>query len=517
MSGGETILAPEILAELEKRGLSQEKVRAQLAMLKKGVPFADLVRPCTVGDGIVSIEGKVEELASYYADASASLEIVKFVPASGAATRMFKELAAAVVKCTPADRKDLEKAAAVGDGDAASAMEFVDKVKKFAFYDELAAALKKDGLDPDGLLEAGGYGPFIVYTLDRRGLNYSNLPKGIIKFHSYPDRSRTAFEEHLVEAVLYARGDDGKARVHFTLSPEHVEIVGAYIAGVKELYEGGAAEIVVGYSVQSPSTDTIAAAVDGGPFLDDAGKPVFRPGGHGALIGNLGALGADVAFVKNVDNVVPDRLKPGTVLYKRALGGYLLRIREILFSAIEAAGQGGKGKVIEDVLRRLSDMGLHIDIPGGAGSKRILEILRRPIRVAGVVRNTGEPGGGPFIVRRADGKLSLQIVESAQVDMKSDEQKAVWESSTHFNPVDIVCALTDETGKPYDLSRFVDHEAGFVSVKSSGGRELKALELPGLWNGGMAFWHTVFVEVPGETFNPVKTVFDLLRPEHQPG
>ncbi len=517
MSGGEPVLTPEILAEIEKRGIAPEKIYAQLDMLKKGVPSEDLVRPCTVGDGIVSIEGKTEEYSAYYEEASPGLEVVKFVPASGAATRMFKELASAVATCTPADRKDLEKAASGGDGDAASALAFVEKVKKFAFYDELAAALKKDGLDPEALLEAGGFGPFIVYTLDARGLNYSSLPKGIIKFHSYPDGPRTAFEEHLVESVLYAHGEDGKAHVHFTLSPEHVDTVSAYLAGVKGQYEGETTAIEISYSVQSPSTDTIAAAMDGGPFIDDAGKPVFRPGGHGALIGNLGALGADVAYVKNVDNVVPDRLKPGTVLYKRALGGYLLKLREILFSTIEAAKQGGKGKVIEAGVRRLSEMGLRVDVPEGAGQKAILEALRRPIRVAGVVRNTGEPGGGPFLVRRPDGKIAPQIVESAQVDMSVPEEKAIWESSTHFNPVDMVCALTDETGKPYDLSRFVDPEAAFISVKSKDGRELKALELPGLWNGGMAFWHTVFIEVPGATFNPVKTVFDLLRPEHQPG
>lgn len=517
MSGGESVLGPEILAEIEKRGIAPEKVYAQLDMLKKGVPSADLVKPCTVGDGIVSIEGKAEEYAAFYEEASAGLDVVKFVPASGAATRMFKELAAAVACHSPADREDLEKAAAGGDGDAAAALAFVGKAKKLAFYDELAAALRRDGLDPDALLEAGGYGPFIVYTLDARGLNYASLPKGIIKFHSYPDGPRTAFEEHLVESVLYAHGEDGKAHVHFTLSPEHVETVSAYLAGVKGLYENGTAEIEISCSVQSPSTDTIAATMDGGPFLDDAGKPVFRPGGHGALIGNLGALGADVAFVKNIDNVVPDRLKPGTVLYKRALGGYLLKLRGILFSTIEAAKQGGRGKVIEDGLGRLSEMGLYVDVPEGAGTEAILEALRRPIRVAGVVRNTGEPGGGPFLVRRPDGKVAPQIVESAQVDMTVPEEKAVWESSTHFNPVDMVCALTDESGKPYDLSRFVDPEAAFISVKSKDGRELKALELPGLWNGGMAFWHTVFIEVPGETFNPVKTVFDLLRPEHQPG
>ncbi|MGH7892009.1 MAG: DUF4301 family protein, partial [Thermodesulfobacteriota bacterium] len=328
---------------------------------------------------------------------------------------------------------------------------------------------------------------------------------------------------HLAEALCYARDAVGRARVHFTLSPEHTDIVSGYIDGVRGIYEREGESLDVGYSVQKPSTDTIAVDMENRPFIGDDGKPVFRPAGHGALIENLNELGRDIVFIKNIDNVVPDRLKEETYLWKKALGGYLLRLEGLVSGALLKLEGGGGHKDVARELGELERMGLEISIPEeaekasrGAASAHLASALRRPLRVCGVVRNEGEPGGGPFWVRGKDGRLSKQIVESAQVDMGAPGQKAVWGSSTHFNPVDIVCVLRDHRGIPYDLHGFIDRDAGFISVKSKDGRDLKALELPGLWNGAMAFWNTVFVEVPLMTFNPVKTVFDLLKPEHQP-
>ncbi len=295
-----------------------------------------------------------------------------------------------------------------------------------------------------------------------------------------------------------------------------METVRAHLESVKGFYAGETGGLEIGCSVQKPSTDTIAVDMENRPFVGDDGKPVFRPAGHGALIENLNELGCDIVFIKNIDNVLPDRLKDETYLWKKALGGYLLKLESLVFSALGKLGGGASRGDVSAELGELGRMGLAIECPGGEDPAALVSALARPLRVCGVVRNEGEPGGGPFWVRGKDGRVSKQIVESAQVDMTAPGQKAAWESSTHFNPVDLVCALRDHRGEPFDLSGFTDPEAGFISVKSKDGRELKALELPGLWNGTMAFWNTVFVEVPLVTFNPVKTVFDLLKPEHQP-
>jgi hypothetical protein len=515
-------LDPEILSEIEARGIEPGTVLSQIEAFERGMPPSCLVRPCTLGDGIVSIKDEAESYARRYESESAGREIIKFVPASGAATRMFRELLAAG-QGGALDRVRLEKAAKGGDRDAQAVLRFIAELGKFAFHDGLESALEKNGFDMRKLLPAGEYGEIVAHTLGERGLNYSNLPKGIIEFHKYPVRSRTAFEEHLAEALSYTKDGRGRARVHFTLSPEHVGTVSAHIDAVRGLYEREGARLDIGYSVQKPSTDTIAVDMENRPFLGDDGRLVFRPAGHGALIENLNELGCDIAFIKNIDNVVPDRLRGETCLWKKALGGYLLALESLVFGALGKLESGGSYEDVSLELEELSGLGLEISMPDEAENAPLVEMsahlisaLRRPIRVCGVVRNENEPGGGPFWVRGRDGRITKQIVESAQVDMKAPGQKAVWESSTHFNPVDIVCGLKDNRGRPYDLHSFIDRDAGFISVKSKDGRELKALELPGLWNGAMAFWNTVFVEVPLVTFNPVKTIFDLLKPEHQP-
>ncbi len=525
MGDGRTQLDENILRELETRSITPETVISQLEMFERGVLPVELVRSCTLGDGIVSLEGEADRYARIFDKASGEKKIVKFVPASGAASRMFKELLSVLKRAEKADRETLREAVRKGDKEAESVLRFMDNLHKFAFLDDLYASLEKAGHDPEALLSEGGDGVRILeHTLLEKGLNYSNLPKGIIVFHSYPGGRRTAFEEHLVEALNYASDRGGRARVHFTLSPEHLEKVKGHIDEVKGLYEGDDAVLEIDFSVQKPSTDTIAVDMDNKPFLDEEGKPVFRPGGHGALIENLNELDCDIAFIKNIDNVVPDRLKEKTYLYKRALGGYLIELERRVFSVLRLLDEGAPEDAVLKGVLKIDEIGLEITIPESLESvpweekaRYLRSRLMRPIRVCGVVRNEGEPGGGPFFVRDADGSVSKQIVESAQVDMDSPAQKAVWESSTHFNPVDIVCGLRDYRGRRYDLREYVDPEAAFISIKSRDGRDLKALELPGLWNGAMARWNTVFIEVPLFTFNPVKTVFDLLRPEHQPG
>ncbi|HVY54413.1 MAG TPA: DUF4301 family protein [Thermodesulfobacteriota bacterium] len=510
-------LDPEIIREIEARGIEPGLVLSQIEMFERGMPPAELVRPCTPGDGIVTLWGETESYARLYESGKSGREIVKFVPASGAATRMFKDLLSAS-KGGPLVRARLESAAARGDEESGAVLRFISELGRFAFHDDLESALEKNGINLKHILAAGEYGEIIAHALDAKGLNYASLPKGMIVFHKYPVHNRTAFEEHLAEALAYATDDKGRARVHFTLSPEHVGIVGSYIDSVKRLYEKKGVSLAVAYSVQKPSTDTIAVDMENRPFLGGDGKPVFRPAGHGALIENLNALGCDIAFIKNVDNVVPDRLKEETYLWKKALGGYLLSLQGLIFGALDKLAEGGGYGDVSAELSRLSALGLDVPVNRGDedAASRLVSVLDRPLRVCGVVKNQGEPGGGPFWVKGKDGGLTKQIVESAQVDMRDSGQKKIWESSTHFNPVDIVCGLKDREGKPYDLHRFIDRDAGFISVKSKDGRDLKALELPGLWNGAMAFWNTVFVEVPVITFNPVKTVFDLLKPEHQP-
>jgi hypothetical protein len=399
---------------------------------------------------------------------------------------------------------------------------FLKNLKQFAFYDDLKAVMSRDGLDVDDLAASGQYKDILEYVLTSRGLDYADLPKGLIAFHRYPGHSRTPFEEHVVEGAAYTRDATGMARLHFTVSPEHEAPIRVHLDEVKDRYETGDLSLDLALSVQQPSTDTIAVDMKNRPFRDESGGLVFRPGGHGALLGNLNSLKGDVVFIKNIDNVVPDRLKGPTYQYKRALGGYLAELQEQVFAlngrlAARSVDKGAVSRALELAREKLA-----IDFPPGMAKGTVREQaaflfsrLNKPLRVCGMVKNEGEPGGGPFWVEMKDGSAALQIVESAQVDLESPEQRAVWESSTHFNPVDLVCGVRDYEGKPFDLFTYSDPETGLISVKSQGGNELKALELPGLWNGAMAHWNTVFVEVPIITFNPVKVINDLLRKEHQ--
>ena len=495
--------------------MTPEQVSSQLETFRKGFSYVRLIRPCTVGDGIEVLQkGDLARLNETFSVAALAGRVMKFVPASGAATRMFKSLIAFQDRHIQMDENE---------PDHASTLEFIKGIKKFAFYDDLKSAMSRDGLDTDDLMAKGEYGPILDYVLSSKGLDLAQIPKGLITFHRYPETSRTAFEEQLVEATGYTTDEKGLARVHFTVSPEDETSIKTHLKRIIDHYEKSGVKFDVTFSVQKPSTDTVAAEVDNRPFRGRDGRLVFRPGGHGALLENLNALKGDLVFIKNIDNVVPDRLKQETIIYKKALGGCLIELQKEIFVCLErSSARDLEDGTIEEMFAFIRDR-LCITPPEGVeqGTREekidyLVSRLNRPLRVCGMVKNEGEPGGGPFWVEHADRSSSIQIVESSQVDMASAQQKGVWDSSTHFNPVDLVCGVRDYKGQPFDLSKFVDPSTGFISLKSKEGKELKALELPGLWNGSMAYWNTVFVQVPIITFNPVKTVLDLLRREHQP-
>jgi hypothetical protein len=413
-------------AAIESHGLTEAEVARQLELFRRPPAPQRLARAATAGDGIVRLQESEHAALLALADEAAEAgRLTKFVPASGAASRMFAFLQA-------------------GGPETPEKKRFLDSQDAFAFTGDL----------------------------DR----LAATPKGLLPFHRHPEGNRTAFEEHLFEAAGTVRDASGLCRVHFTVSPEHRKAFEDKLAEIRpRVTRATGARFSVSFSEQSPATDTIAGGADGGPFRTASGGLLFRPGGHGALLKNLGDLahaGGDIVLVKNIDNVVPDARRGPTLLWKRLLAGLLVKLER--------------------------------------ASRR-----EKPIRVAGVVRNEGEPGGGPFWVAGSRGE-TLQIVESAQVDLADPAQASIWKTATHFNPVDLACSLRNAAGEPFDLGRFVDEKSVFIAEKTHEGKPLKALERPGLWNGAMAFWETVFVEVPKETFAPVKTVLDLLRPEHRP-
>ncbi|HEX9943310.1 MAG TPA: DUF4301 family protein [Thermoanaerobaculia bacterium] len=516
----ESLFTSRDLRQMSAMGLAPEEAARQVALFRNPPPYTRVLRPCRPGDGIRSISAAEHpDLLAHYGAAARRGRTAKFVPASGAATRMFQDLLAFLSE--PADAAP-----------AGPVRTFFESLHRFAFYEDLAAALGADGIDLEEAVRSGDYRLVLTYLLTDAGLGYAELPKGLLPFHRYPEGPRTAFEEHLVEAAAIARDDSGLCLLHFTVSPEHQEEFERLLDRVRPaLEERYDCRFEVSFSTQRHSTDTLAVDLQDRPFRLDDGSLLFRPGGHGALITNLKDLGRegwDVILLKNIDNVVPDDRKPVVHLWKRLLGGCLLAVRERVFGHLDRLEtlDGVKGKAAEAVLRRAGEFlgdELCRPLPAGfsqAGPRErrrfLMDSLDRPLRVCGVVRNQGEPGGGPFWVESPSGGISPQIVEASQIDPDDPEQQqAILQESTHFNPVDIACGLRDRHGRPYDLNRYVDPATVFISEKSHEGRPLKALERPGLWNGAMAGWNTVFVEVPDSTFAPVKTVLDLLRPEHQ--
>ena len=506
-----------------EKSISPKLVEEQLAIFRRGVPFQQLDRPCTNGDGITSLSSsELDYYANLFHHTMLSGRVTKFVPASGAATRMFKTLLA-YWNTASADTRDETGTRLPSESNQNDCHRFFENMASFAFFDDLAAAVSKEGLTISHLLRAREYRPILHHLLFSPGLNYARLPKGLIKFHQYPQQSRTPLEEHIFEGLEYAKDSKNTVRLHFTVSPEHQEMVEEYLSAIRSHFDTNALLLEMTCSQQQSSSDTLAVDLQNQPFRGNNGRLVFRPAGHGALLENLNNLDGDIVFIKNIDNVVHDRLRDVTTRYKKGLGGYLLSVQEQLFFHLRIL----KGdELTAEHCRHM--MTFAHEVLGFSNPHEIsnwsrqqqknffIQLFNRPVRVCGMVANTGEPGGGPFWVKHSNGSLSLQIVESSQVDPHSDEQRAIWRASTHFNPVDLVCGLRDYQGKAFDLKEFSDPDAGIISRKSYEGRDLKALELPGLWNGAMAKWNTLFVEVPHMTFNPVKTIFDLLRPEHQP-
>jgi hypothetical protein len=486
-------------AQLREHAIPEDEARRQLALLARPPEYARLVRACTLGDGIETVQDDAHErLILLHEQAAEQGRCIKFVPASGAATRMFQDLVA-------------------GRG----VEEFLLSLESFAFVDDLRTELAFRGYDLDVLRGAGSGGEVMDALLGADGLGYAAMAKGLIPFHRSPNGPRTAFEEHLAEAAATVSDGEHRARLHVTVSPEHLDpfrtLADRILPSCEKRLE---IRFQVEFSVQRGSTDTLAATPAGEPFTTSAGDLVLRPSGHGALLANLAELRADVVFVKNIDNVQPDALRSDTVRWKKILGGLLVDLQREVFVHVARlrAHVIDSRRVDEAAAFARARFGVDDPAPGGSVEARrvgLLAALDRPLRVCGVVRNTGEPGGGPFWVRGEDGGVARQIVEGSQVDSTSEAQSTLVRTSTHFNPVDLVCGVRDAAGRPFDLDTFVDPHASIVTRKSHEGAELLALERPGLWNGGMAGWLTVFVEVPVTTFTPVKTIMDLLRAEHR--
>ena len=471
------------LSQIERHGLTPEAVESQLENFRRGFPYLKVVRAASPADGVrMASEAEIDAAVARYEAAAAGTKVVKFVPASGAATRMFKELFEFVNE----DKRGKGIDTLLG------------RIGEFAFWPELQA-----------VLPAGADDKATVRAIVGEGLNYGGKPKGLVTFHAYPEWARKAVEEHLVEGAAYAVSD-GVVRIHFTVSPEHRAGFEALLAEKVPVYEARfGVKYDISFSVQKPSTDTVAVNPDNTLFRQDDGTLLFRPAGHGALIENLNEIDADVVFIKNIDNVTTDANRGDTVRYKKALAGMLLALQERTFGYLRAlrAGTADTAEVAAFVEEQLC-----VKLPEHCDAALLEALLDRPIRVCGMVRNEGEPGGGPFWVANPDGTESLQIAESSQI---APEDMPLMQSATHFNPVDLVCGVRDSAGGKFDLRQYTDPSTGFISSKSAGGRPLRAQELPGLWNGAMARWNTVFVDVPVSTFSPVKVVQDLLRPQHR--
>lgn len=506
------MLRPEDKELIAKKGISEAEVEAQLNRFTTGFPYLKIQDSARVGAGIfrLSDDEVKDALDRWHQYLEHGGEVCKFVPASGAASRMFKALFEYVDGGTDELKEGTPVAKLIAD------------IDKLPFLPELREACQKlYGKSLDELLAEGRNRDIIAAIVKPEGMNYGGLPKGLLKFHSYPGGSRTPIEEHLTEGAQTAANSKGIVNLHFTVSANHHKLFEEKLAEVIPATEARTGvKFNVSMSEQKPSTDTIAVNPDNTPFIED-GHLLFRPGGHGALIQNLNDMESAVVFIKNIDNVVPDSRRADTIKYKEVLGGLLLEVHDQIEEDLIALDEK---LYTPDDLKRMADylrtvLNVHDSRLDNMADDEIVEYLKaklnRPLRVCGMVRNEGEPGGGPFIAFNPDGSASPQILESNQVDLSNPDYKKMMSEATHFNPVDLVCYIKDIHGKKFDLPKYVDPATGFISSKSSHGKELRAMELPGLWNGAMSDWNTVFVEVPISTFNPVKTVNDLLRPAHQ--
>lgn len=508
----------EDLKNFKHRDVKADNIDRQMANFEKGFDYVTLSEAATVDNGIIRIQPEEEEhLMENYQLARQKKDLLKMVPASGSASRMFKELFSFMDNYKGTEEEFLEF---VQKKEAGSIFEFFKKMNELPFYTRLTAALWNDGKDIQKMLAKREYKEILEYILTEKGLNYGNTPKGLVDFHIYRDFVRTAFDEHLVEGALYC--NDGKtSSLHFTVSEEYIDLFKERLKKVTKVFEKMFnVKYNVTFSIQKPSTDTVSVETNGEILRDSKGQIVFRPGGHGALIYNLDELKADIIFIKNIDNVIPDRSKADTVKYKKLLAGTLLDVQQKVFDFLEILDK----KPTEEQLLEIESYMHTIGYKEAEGKtykdqkeriKHLQNLLNRPVRVCGMVENEGEPGGGPFWVKTKDGSSRLMIIESAQANLKDKEQKKIFDRSTHFNPVDLVCGVKNYKGKKFDLEKFIAADQGFITNKSFKGKDIKVQELPGLWNGAMANWITVFVEVPLTTFTPVKTVFDLFRFEHR--
>ncbi|MBI9052590.1 MAG: DUF4301 family protein [Bacteroidales bacterium] len=496
------------IQQIKSKNITIEDIEIQLQNFKNGFPFVNISRPATKNDGMLVLSNEeVEAYQKLYEDLLPSS--LKFVPASGAATRMFKflfefyQIAQKQYNC-------------IEDVDDLEVITFFKGLKDFAFYNGLTSILKQNNLQIDILIAEGRYKEILKFFLFESGLNYGQKPKGVLAFHKYGKNVRTAFEEHLIEGANYAKSADGKVSIHFTISEEHSDLFKNILIEKKNAIEKEYnVSFDISFSQQKSSTDIIAVNLNNDLFRNIDGSLLFRPGGHGALIENLNELKANVIFIKNIDNVVSDKLQQTTIEYKKVLAGILVSFQEKIFNYLNAIEND---EITPDMIPEIVlfiEKDLCCNFSSEPTLNDLFNILNRPIRVCGMVKNEGEPGGGPFWVKQKTGVENLQIVESAQINHSNSEVIKIVQSATYFNPVDLVCSTIDYKGNKFDLLNFRDSSTGFISKKSKDGKELKAQELPGLWNGAMANWNTIFVEVPILTFNPVKTVNDLLRPAHQ--
>jgi len=503
------------LLQLKSKGIAPQEFERQIENFKKGFPFVKVQKPAKIGDGILKLNKKdIETYKKLYDDYSA--EVLKFVPASGAATRMFSFLFDFL-------EKGGDHYSSISQIEQSEVKTFFQNLKSFAFYDELDTFIKSKNQSLEELLEECHFKIIIHYFLLKEGLHYGDKPKGIILFHKIENEIRTALEEHLVEGALYSKSSKNKVKIHFTISPEHINLFNEHVNKVKGKYEKlYNVSFEITFSQQKSSTDVVAVDENNELFRNEDESLLFRPGGHGALIENLNDLKDDIIFIKNIDNVVPDKLKSDTINYKKALAGLLIKYKMKIHNYLVQIDEGNLDtsdlKEIATFIKNELCFVASDDIEEftiDLQSNYLKHILNRPIRICGMVKNEGEPGGGPFWVKHKDSHIDLQIIESSQIDPNDSKQQQIVQSSTHFNPVDLVISPINYKGIKFDLIKYRDPETGFISKKNKDGKILKAQELPGLWNGAMANWNTLFVEVPISTFNPVKTVNDLLRPEHQ--
>lgn len=495
----ETIFTPEDLQFIARRGSNADEVAQQFSFFKIGFPYAQLDRAATIDDGIIAFEeDELEELLDDYDDLTEGISITKFVPASGAASRMFKDLYFLLEDDSEANQ--------------AKANAFLKQLPDFAFFDDLKSALAKHQIDLDKEMANHNHQLIIKYILEDCGLNYGQMPKGLLKFHRYESGCRTAVEEHLVEAAQYARDNDGHCRLHFTVSAQHKALFEQLFQQLVPEYEKRfGVKYEISCSEQHPNTDTLAAEMDDTPFRNEKGELLFRPGGHGALISNLNDIHSDIVIVKNIDNVFTEDQSEPTTTYKKALTSYLIELQQRNFYYLDKLEANDFDEMDFCEMLDFASTELMIDIEDDLSAEALYDKLNRPMRICGMVKNEGEPGGGPYWIIDDNGNESLQIVESSQMDKNDSEQMEIVRQATHFNPVDMVCSFKNHHGTFFNLKDYIDKNTGFISQKSYGDRTLKAMELPGLWNGAMADWITIFVEVPLSTFHPVKTVFDLLK------